>query len=173
MPVKEIPDLPDDLFLINVRDEETGESLTTLSVSQTPTILLSYAANRFNDAASNYFKERFSLGAVDWRMIFMLAGQPGSTAAYASTTIGIDKGAISRCLQRLEEGGLAFAGPLHANGRSRGWHLTDKGRALHNELLQVALQRQRMLLKGFEPEEAEALCKMLERFLDNLSRIPD
>lgn len=173
MPDTEIPDLPDDMFLIEVRDDETGDSLTTFSVSQTPTMLLSYAANRFNDVASDYFKERFSLGGVDWRMIFMLAGQPGSTAAFASSTIAIDKGAISRCLQRLEENGLAFAGPLHANGRSRGWHLTEKGRALHAELLEVALERQRMLLKGFAPSEAQALCNMLERFLDNLSRVTD
>ncbi len=173
MPDTEMPDLPDDMFLIEVRDEETGSSLTTLSVSQTPTMLLSYAANRFDDVASNYFKKRYSLGGVDWRMIFMLAGQPGSTAAYASSTIGIDKGAISRCLQRLEENGLTFAGPLHANGRSRSWHLTEKGRALHAELLQVALDRQRRLLKGFAPAEAQAFCNMLERFLDNLSRVTD
>ena len=161
-------ELPDEMFLVEVTDEETGETRQTLSISSTPTILLSFAANRFTEAASNFFKERFGLGSVDWRMLFMLAQHPGTTAAHASRTIGIDKGAVSRCLHLLADKQLAFAGALHPNGRSRGWHLTRKGIDLHDRILTAALERQRHLLRGFEPAEIEVLCVLLKRFLNNL-----
>ena len=162
-------DLPDDLFLVRVADDEDPDTLReTLSFSRSPTVLLTFAANRFTRAAARLYQARYDIGAMDWRMLVMLTRAPGATAARASETIGIDKGAVSRCLRNLQDKGLAAPGDLHANGRSRGWHLTPAGQALHDTILREALDRQRRLFAGFEPEEVRALCDMLQRFLTNL-----
>ncbi len=165
------PSLPDDMFLIEVEDPDSGVAISTLSVEHSPAMLLSFAANHFTEAASKHFKDHFQLGAVDWRLLFLLAREPGSTAAYATKVVGIDKAAVSRSLQRLEAGGVVIAGDLHANGRSRGWTLTKTGHQLHQRILRVALGRQKELLSGFDAADVQAFCDYLVRFLKNLEQV--
>ncbi|TNF51967.1 MAG: MarR family transcriptional regulator [Burkholderiales bacterium] len=169
MPKKKPDELPDELFLIEVQDPLSGVTVPALRADRSPAMLLSFAANHFTDAASRHFKEAFDLGAVDWRLLFLFAREPGGTAAMAARTIGIDKGAVSRSLQRLEAEGLVVAGDLHANGRSRGWTLTAQGRRMHNRLLKIALARQKDVLAGFDVNEVEAFCAFLLRFQSNLA----
>ncbi len=163
--------LADDLFLVQVADAQEGTSKKTLSFSRSPTVLLTFAANRFTRSAARVYQKRYGLGAMDWRMLVMLTREPGATAARSSEVIGIDKGAISRSLHRLLEKKLVKQGSLHANGRSREWRLTEKGHALHKEILSEALARQRKLFADFSEEEVKSLCDMLLRFLDNLEEI--
>lgn len=163
--------LPDDMFLVEVEDLDAGVVTPTLGSDRSPAMLLSFAANHFTEAASRYFKEHFDLGAVDWRLLFLFAREPGATAAQATKAIGIDKAAVSRSLQRLEAGGMLLAGELHANGRSRGWRLTKQGRRMHQRILRVALARQKELLSGFDAAEVQAFCDFLVRFLRNLELV--
>lgn len=167
----QLPPLPDALFLVDVEDTITGETFQTLSISRTPAMLLSFAANKFTEAASNHFKTNFGLGTVDWRMLLLLARTPGVTAAQAAKTMGVDKGTVSRSLSRLSDSDLISAGDLHANGRSRGMFLSPSGRAIHDRILESALKRQTHLLKDFNEAEAEALCNLLQRFTQNLESL--
>ncbi len=159
--------LPDELFLVQVEEGDAAPH-TTLSFSRSPTVLLTFAANRFTRAASRIYQERYGIGAMDWRMLVMLTREPGATISRSSEVIGIDKAAVSRSVQRLRKLRLVSQGELQANGRSRGLKLTQKGHALHERILREALDRQKKLLKGFSPEETTMLCDMLTRFLHNL-----
>lgn len=161
------------MFLVTVEDRHTGITMQTLSLSRTPTALLSFAANRFFEAASAYFKEEFDLGSADWRMLFQIARYPGSTAAASAKTLSIDKGTVSRSIHRMSKGGLISPGDLHPNGRSRGWYLTDAGRAVHDRVLKAALERQSHLLQGFQPDEVQMMCDLLTRFLGNLEKLEE
>lgn len=167
----ERPKQKDEMFLVTVEDAHSGVTMQTFSLSRTPTVLLSFAANRFFEAASDYFKDEFGVGAADWRMLFQLARNPGATAAASAKMLSIDKGTVSRSIQRMSKSGFIQAGDLHANGRSRGWYLTAQGRQLHDRLLKAALERQGHLLQGFEPEEVETMCDLLSRFLQNLETL--
>ncbi|MFV0382690.1 MarR family winged helix-turn-helix transcriptional regulator [Paracoccus sp. (in: a-proteobacteria)] len=166
-------DLPDDMFLVHVTGEDDGTMQKTLSFSRSPTVLLSFAANRFTRAASRVYQDKYGLGSMDWRILVMLTREPGATVTRASDMIGIDKGAVSRSLHRLLDQGLVRQGDLHANGRSRSWRLTGKGQALHARILEEALTRQRALFKGFHPEEITQLCDLLTRFMVNLDDLQD
>lgn len=163
--------LPVSTFLVDVVDPVSGVTIQTFGASQAPALLLALASSKFNEGASNYFKVNFDLGSVDWRLLFLVAREPGVTAAHAARSVGVDKGAVSRSLQRLESGGWLVAGDLHANGRSRGWHLTKSGRVLHKRILRAALDRQDQLLAGFEVEDVKTLCRYLERLTENLHRM--
>ena len=152
----------DDLeFLVTVG--ETGAQ--TLSFDRSPTVLLTFAANRFTRAAARFYQDRYGIGAMDWRMLVMLTREPGSSVSHAGRTIGIDKGAVSRSLKRLEAKGLAAP----AGGNRSDWVLTPEGQALHAEILEVALERQRKLLKGLSKSDVETLTRCLGQFLVNLS----
>lgn len=171
MDTPEQSDLADALFLVDVEDPETGETFQTLSISRTPAMLLSFAANKFTEAASAYFKDNFDLGPVDWRMLFLLARMPGITAIQAAKTIGVDKGTVSRSVGRLSKTELIITGELHANGRSRSLFLSPTGRVLHDKILAEAVSQQTHLLKGFSVSEISSFCDMLLRFTQNLEEL--
>lgn len=156
-------DLPDDLFL--TQPDPGAEP--TLSFSRSPTVLLSFAANRFTRLSSRELQGQFGIGAMDWRMLVMLTREPGSTVSHAARTIGIDKAAVSRSLRRLQGQGLAHPGA--ATGKD--WHLTARGQALHARILPLALARQGRLLEGLSPQDVDTLTRCLNVFLDNLARL--
>lgn len=166
----ESPVLPDELFLVNLEDAESSgpDARATLSFSRSTTVLLTFAANRFTRHAARLYQDQFGLGAMDWRMLVMLTRAPGCSVAHASKTIGIDKGAVSRSLSRLEKAELAEANCTAHDERRKSWSLTRKGCDLHDQILEVALQRQRELLKGFTVAEVEQFNSFLQRFLGNL-----
>ncbi|WP_420397412.1 MarR family winged helix-turn-helix transcriptional regulator [Nioella sp.] len=163
-------DLPDDLFLIHP-DDTGGPATPTLSFSRSPTVLLNFTANRFTRSAARAYQDRFGIGAMDWRMLVMLAREPSSTAAHASRTIGIDKAAVSRALARLEAKGLVAPADPDQGRLGREWVLTDTGIALHGQVLTEALARQKALLDGFSPEEVAQFTGFLSRCLGNLDKL--
>ncbi len=163
-------DLPDDLFLIHP-DDTGGPATPTLSFSRSPTVLLTFTANRFTRSAARAYQDRFGIGAMDWRMLVMLAREPRSTAAHASRTIGIDKAAVSRALARLEKKRLVAPADPDQGRVGREWVLTAHGTALHAQVLAEALNRQKALLEGFSPEEVRQFTGFLTRCLGNLDKL--
>lgn len=163
--------LDDDLFLVDVVDDKTNRVATTLSFSRSPTVSLTFAANRFTRQAARYYQQEFGIGAMDWRMLVMLTREPGASVAQASKTIGIDKGAVSRSLSRLEKVGLVTATSALSDERRKSWHLTEAGQQLHGRMLKGALARQQQLLAGFEQHEVEQFNDYLQRFLVNLENL--
>ncbi|MEP3633288.1 MAG: MarR family transcriptional regulator [Shimia thalassica] len=163
------PVLPDDLFLVNVEESE----VQTLSFSRSTTVLLTFAANRFTRSVARLYQDEFGIGAMDWRMLVMLTREPGCNVARASKTMGIDKAAVSRSLARLEKSGLACAESSASDERRKAWSLSGQGRALHDRILDVALDRQRQMLQGFTPEEVAQFNGFLSRFLTNLDAVQD
>lgn len=164
-------DLPDALFLVEPDDAPDSPAAPTLSFRRTPTVLLTFAANRFTRAAAREYQHRFGIGAMDWRMLVMLAREPGSSVSHASRTIGIDKAAVSRSLKRLEKTGLVRSHTAGPDDRRRDWSLTGKGTRLHAKVLDLALDRQKKLLAGFSRDEVQAFTAYLARFLDNLDAL--
>ncbi|WP_127113466.1 MarR family winged helix-turn-helix transcriptional regulator [Shimia sediminis] len=165
--------LTDDLFLIDPNDSPETPARRTLSFSRTPTVLLTFAANRFTRSAARHYQETFGIGAMDWRMLVMLAREPGSSVSHASKTMGIDKAAVSRSLQRLQSNDLASPAATGPDERRKDWTLTQTGAELHDRILEDALARQRQLLDGFSPEEVQQLNGYLTRFLTNLDALND
>ena len=164
-----MPELDDALFLVAVADE--GATHRTLSFSRSPTVLLTFAANRFTRSAARLYQKRYGIGAMDWRMLVMLTREPDIPVSRASQTIGIDKAAVSRSLARLEAKGLAVAISPESNGRRRSWRLTAKGHALHAEILEAALARQKRLLAGFSEEDVARFNELLRSFMANLEAL--
>ncbi|MEM9578879.1 MAG: MarR family transcriptional regulator [Pseudomonadota bacterium] len=160
-------DLDDEMFLV-----DTGVA-KTLSFSRSPTVALSFAANRFTRFAARDYQDKFGIGAMDWRMLVMLTRAPGCSVSDASRTIGIDKAAVSRSLARLEKSGLAKALSTSSDDRRKSWTLTASGRAQHDLVLKVALDRQRKLLRGFSPEDVKLFTSYLGKFLENLEDLRD
>jgi DNA-binding MarR family transcriptional regulator len=124
---------------------------------------ISVFANRMSRAASRFYRERYGIGIVEWRVLLYL-GYAGETSANnICRETDLDKGAASRSLNVLEDMGVIRIGADSADNRRRNVVLTAKGRSLHDRIVPAVLERQRNLLAVLSPAEVEKFMEMLGR----------
>ena len=129
---------------------------------------LSHLNNRLSSGASQIYLRRFGVGINEWRVLSMLALEPRITAARVGHSLGLHKAIVSRSVHDLESKKLlTFA----FESGQRLLELTDRGHALHDEMVVVALARERMLLAGFNERERETLLGYLRRMHANLPAV--
>ncbi|PTX04831.1 MarR family winged helix-turn-helix transcriptional regulator [Pararhodobacter aggregans] len=129
---------------------------------------LSSVSNAMSRGASQIYLDRFGIGIVDWRVISMLAIEPWIPASRICTVVQLDKGATSRSLVKLVETGFLDHEASEQDARRKTYALNDKGYALHDEILAIALERERALIQGVEPEDLEAFLRVMRVMKGNL-----
>lgn len=82
--------------------------------------------------------------------------------------IGLDKGAVSREMRKLETKGYLTVEEDPESPRRHTLALTPEGYAVHDEVIRAALERERRLLKGLSASEVETLLDLLVRTTANL-----
>jgi DNA-binding MarR family transcriptional regulator len=117
--------------------------------------------NAHSRTASKLYLERFGIGVADWRVISMLACEPGITARRICDVVALDKAATSRSLSTLAGKGLVTGDAPQRDPRRRTWRLTATGDTLHDAILQVALSRERALIAGVDPADLEAFLRVM------------
>jgi DNA-binding MarR family transcriptional regulator len=85
--------------------------------------------------------------------------------------MGMEKAAMSRCFKILQAKGLTVMGLGASDGRLRIATLTPKGRALHDQILEIALERERALLNVLSAAERDTLLELLKRVHENLPAV--
>ncbi len=133
--------------------------------------LLTFLANKLSRGASALYRREFGVGIIDWRIMALLAIEPRIPASRICKVIGLDKGPVSRSLAFLSERGLAVIKADGGDARRRIIALTRAGRALHDRILQVALERERRLLSCLDPAEVDVLLGLLNRLHGNLDAV--
>jgi len=93
----------------------------------------------------------------------VLAGLPNISANQIINAIGLDKGAVSRSLDVLAKGGLTTSIPDPNDNRSRLIKLSRTGQALHDKVIEAALEREERLLSNLTPDEVETLIVCLRK----------
>ena len=126
---------------------------------------LSIASNAVSALIAERYRERFGLKILEWRVMAVLGDHPetGLTQRALTEAILTDKVAINRACKVLEARGLIERVPNVTDGRSHLMVLTERGRAIHAEVLPLALETERELLAGFSEAEQAQLREMLER----------
>ena len=128
--------------------------------------LLLWVSNKLTSSASQLYRERFELGVTDWRVLSYFQIYPWSTASNACELMGLDKGAVSRSVALLVEGGFLAARP--SGQRKVEYAPTEAGQQLHDRMIELASAREEALLSGFSPRERDQLVQYLHRLLANL-----
>lgn len=130
-----------------------------------------WIANKLSRGASQHYLTTFGVGIETWRCLVLLAQDGSMSAQYASRVIGMDKGSVSRCFKSMQEDGLIRTKLDPNDGRARIAVLTAKGRALHDQIRGVALERERAFLSVLNPSEVEVLLGLLHRLHENLPAV--
>jgi DNA-binding MarR family transcriptional regulator len=135
--------------------------------------LITFIANKLSRSANALYQQRFHVNVTEWRILVLLAIEPGIPAARICHVIGFDKGPVSRTLSLMRERGLVTIKTDPKDGRSHSISLTPKGRATHDQIIGIALERERRLLACLQHDERELLIKLLARVHGNLAAVTD
>lgn len=133
--------------------------------------LLSSVNNALSRGASKLYLETYGIGIVEWRVISMLAIEPGIPALRICEVIKIDKGAASRSLSQLQRAGLVTFKERVSDPRKKNWALSAEGYGIHDSILAEALKREERLLEGIDSNDLEAFLRAMRTMSQNVEKL--
>ena len=143
----------------------------TLDIERYVPALITFIANKLSNSATAVYQRNFAVNVTEWRIMTQLALEPGIPASRICHVIGFNKGPVSRTLAVMQKRGLVAIRTDPNDGRTHSITLTAKGRAIHDKVIVVALEREKRLLSCLKAEEREALIDLLRRLHNNLGAV--
>jgi DNA-binding MarR family transcriptional regulator len=144
-------------------ERENRMPRTILDTDKYVPALLTFVSNKLSHGASNLYRRKFGVGVTEWRIISLLAVEPKITAQRMCHVIGIDKALTSRTLEILQKANYIRVEPDRDDNRKRTVSLSPSGLKLHDRIIKVALERERLLLTDLTKPEVEILVTLLRR----------
>jgi DNA-binding MarR family transcriptional regulator len=130
-------------------------------------------ANGMSRGGSKVYHALFGIGVVEWRILSMLAIEPGLLAKDICQGLEMDKSIVSRCVRSLEAKRLLQAEPVGDNLRSYSLLLTAEGREIHDKVLALALEREQVMLEDLSADERSLLFDLLRRLTGSLEKLSE
>lgn len=127
-----------------VRDSATASDALVLAD------FVPFRLNRLADAVSrnlsDIYRRRFGLEIPEWRVLVTVGQRGDCTAQHIAASTRMHKTRVSRAVSALEARQLVAREPGGDDGRELRLHLTPAGRRVYDELVPLALERERSLL---------------------------
>src|SRR5258707_3883310 len=143
----------------------------TLDLERYVPACVTFIANKLSRSATAFYQKRFGVNVTEWRIMSLLAIEPGITASRICHVIGFDKGPVSRTLTIMQNRDLIAIKTDPRDGRSHSISLTPKGWKTHDAVIVAALERERRLLACLRKDEREVLIDLLRRIHSNLGAV--
>jgi DNA-binding MarR family transcriptional regulator len=124
---------------------------------------LSITSNAVSQRIAMEYRSRFGLSVPEWRVMAVLGDSGPHTQRELTSMTIMDKVAVNRACKVLEERGLAARRPNTQDGRSHLLELTPSGKAMHGQIMPLALEMERRLFSTFTDEEVETFRWLLGR----------
>jgi DNA-binding MarR family transcriptional regulator len=124
---------------------------------------LTWTANKMSSSASTLYRKRFGVGITDWRIMALLAVESWIPAGRISEVIGFDKAVISRSIAFMQGRGLVETRFRDNNQRRQFIALTKAGLALHDQIVEVAREREEFLLADLSEQERRTAIRLLAK----------
>jgi DNA-binding MarR family transcriptional regulator len=133
--------------------------------------LMVAVSNKLVASASQVYMRHYGLGIMEWRVMALLAADPGITGKDISLLSGVTAGSVSRAITVLKKLHYLDVNSDAADNRRSFLQLNSAGMALHNRVIISALQRETLLLTGFSHGERRSLLDYLKRLLTNMALV--
>src|SRR3977135_3652759 len=143
----------------------------TLDLERYVPAFITFIANKLSRSATALYQRRFKVNVTEWRILVLLAIEPGIPASRICHVIGFDKGPVSRTLSVMQERDLVTIKTDPKDGRTHSISLAPKGREIHDRIMVIALDRERRLLACLREDEREVLIDLLGRVHGNLGAV--
>ncbi len=125
----------------------------------------SVLANTMSVAIATAYAERFGLSIPEWRVMAVLAQEPGLSAAEVAVRTAMDKVAVSRAVASLERARRIERAQEPADRRRSRLQLTTKGLAVYREVVPFALAYEDAVLRGLPARARQKLDVLLDDLL--------
>ncbi len=153
------------------RKEPAAQEGVTLDLDRYVPALITFIANKLSNSANAAYQKNFGVNVTEWRILSLLAIEPGIPASRICQVIGFNKGPVSRTLALMQKRGLIAIKADPHDGRTHSISLTARGRATHDKIIVMALGRERRLLACLSGDEQELLIGFLLRMHNNLGAV--
>jgi DNA-binding MarR family transcriptional regulator len=150
---------------------DTAQGGPTLDLERYVPAFITFIANKLSNSATALYQRNFGVNVTEWRIMALLAIEPGIPASRICHVIGFDKGPVSRTLGIMQKRGLVAIRSDPSDRRTHAISLTAKGRATHDKVIVAALERERRLLSCLAKTEQEVLIDLLRRLHNNLDAV--
>jgi DNA-binding MarR family transcriptional regulator len=152
-------------------DQVTAAPAAAINLDRYVPAYLIWIANKLSRGASQHYLNLFGVGAEVWRCMVLLAIHDTVSAQQISQIIGMDKASVSRCFKQMSAKKLITLELEPTDGRVRLARLTVHGRDIHDQILGIALARERELLAVLSSSEQDLLLNLLKRMHENLPQV--
>jgi DNA-binding MarR family transcriptional regulator len=156
--------------LPSTKPQKTSDG-PTLDLERYVPAFITFIANKLSNSATALYERKFGVNVTEWRIMALLAIEPGIPASRICHVIGFNKGPVSRTLATLQKRGLIAIRTQPKDGRTHSISLTAKGRATHDRVIVAAFERERQLLSCLSKDEQEVLIDLLRRLHNNLGAV--
>lgn len=127
--------------------------------------------NKLASGASSIYRKKYGIGIVEWRIVAMLAVEQGINAQRICDVVALDKGATSKALKTLLARGYLHSVTEESDKRFKKWWLTDLGFELHENIIAIAIEREKSLITDVDPDDLEAFLRVMRIMRTNLKEM--
>ncbi len=135
--------------------------------------LMTFVTNKLSHGASQTYRHHFGVGVTEWRILSLLAIEKDIPAQRICHVIGFDKSLVSRTVKILEEQKYVKVLSDGQDSRRTVISLTPAGLAVHDRVIEAALEREKLLLQDFSSAEIDILLKFLHRMHRRIDAVND
>ena len=133
--------------------------------------LMSVTTNAVSDMIAGEYRARFGLKIPEWRVMAVLGDAGAQTQRSLVGATRMDKVAVNRACKVLEDRGLVGRSPNADDGRSHHIELTTAGKAMHAEIMPLALDMERRLFASLSAAELDDFKALLARITARVAEL--
>jgi DNA-binding MarR family transcriptional regulator len=126
---------------------------------------LSVLSNTVSGAIAAAYFAHFGLSIPEWRIMAVLAANPGLSAAEVTARTAMDKVAVSRAVSTLLEAGRLRRTMAKADRRRTHLELTQAGLRVYAQVVPMALNYERHLIAPLSAKDRATLDRLLRILL--------
>lgn len=149
------------------------ESQKTLELERFLPYRLSIVANLVSRALAKLYEHEYGLTVAEWRLIAILARFGPLSANGVCERTGMDKVRVSRAVARASARKLVSRDVDPEDRRRLVLGLTPQGRAIHDRIVPMAMQRESELVEVLNDGELAQLLDALGKLQQRASTLAD
>jgi len=132
---------------------------------------LSVLSNTVSTAISGAYQQRFGLTIPEWRVMAVLAMNPGLSAAEVAQRTAMDKVAVSRAVASLLRARRIVRQTARADRRRSLLRLSATGEKVYAQVVPMALDYERDLLEPLTQKDREVVDRAIRILLGRAAEI--
>ena len=133
--------------------------------------LICALGNTIGVLAARNLKKLVGLSLMEWRVLAILAVEPGATPGRVIAFTKVNKSVVSRAVNALLQKGLIAREASPDHGLRTHLHLTEAGHLVHDRGIGSRLKAEEQLLANLSLDDRDRLVQTLRRLTRNLDDI--